>query len=415
MSRSPRANIRRLALGRLISVTGGAAAYTALMFTIWHRTHSATVQSVTLLLTFGVVGIAGPLAGALGDRFDRRKVMIWSEAGAAAIFGVMAFVTEPRWLIGLAFASALAESPFYSASRAAIPNLAERDEDIAWANSLISIGVNAGVAIGPVLGGLLVAAVGASWVFGLNAVSFLVSLAFTLSVRGRYSTARAEGHEEHRGIMAGLRFIARERVLRLVTLAWVVFLLGMGMGMVADAALAEAFGAGSTGFGLMIACWGTGSVLGSVLGRRLTRRTEPVAVVAGCAGVGAAGLAVGFSPTFAIVLGALFLMGTCDGLQVVAEQGLMQRRSPDAVRSRVLAAFDGVLSLGLAVAYLAAGPVLHMLGPKRVYAVGGAGALLAGLLLLPLLELRRETGGPGEAPGGPREVGEEATLPPPVV
>ena len=57
MSRSPRSNVRRLAIGRLISVTGGAAAYTALMFTVWNDTHSATWQSVALLLTFGVVGI----------------------------------------------------------------------------------------------------------------------------------------------------------------------------------------------------------------------------------------------------------------------------------------------------------------------------------------------------------------------
>ena len=72
MSRSPTSNLRRLANGRLISVTGGAPAYTALMFTVWNDTHSATWQSVALLLTFGVVGILSPLTGHLGDRFDRR-------------------------------------------------------------------------------------------------------------------------------------------------------------------------------------------------------------------------------------------------------------------------------------------------------------------------------------------------------
>ena len=77
MNRSPRSNVRRLAIGRLISVTGGAAAYTALNFTIWHETHSPKMQALSLLLTFGVAGILGPFAGALGDRFDRRKVMIW--------------------------------------------------------------------------------------------------------------------------------------------------------------------------------------------------------------------------------------------------------------------------------------------------------------------------------------------------
>jgi MFS family permease len=390
MSRSARANIRRLAVGRLISLTGGAAAYTALMFTIWHRTHSAGLQSLALLLTFGVSGIIGPVTGSLGDRFDRRKVMIWSEAVSAVIFAVMAFVSAPILLIALAFASAVADTPFFSASRAAIPNLAEREEDITWANSLISIGVHAGIAIGPVAGGLLLAVAGPSWVFAINAISFALSVVLTVSVRGSYTNPLREGQEEHTGVMAGARFIVRDRLLRLVTLAWLVFVLGMGMGMVADAPLAEAFRAGSVGFGLMIACWGSGSVLGALAGRRLTARTEPLAILMGCAGVGVAGLAIGFSPTFLLVLAALLAMGTCDGLQMVAEQGLMQRRSPDAVRSRVLAASDGVVSMGLAVAYLLAGPALHALGPKLVYAVGGVAALAAGAVLLPLLRSREE-------------------------
>ena len=53
------------------------------------------MQALSLLLTFGVAGFLGPFAGALGDRFDRRRVMIVSEAVAAAFFAVMAFVARP--------------------------------------------------------------------------------------------------------------------------------------------------------------------------------------------------------------------------------------------------------------------------------------------------------------------------------
>jgi hypothetical protein len=116
--------VRGFAAGRLISVTGGAAAYTALNFTVWHLTHSPGMQALSLLLTFGVAGILGPFAGALGDRFDRRRVMVISEAVAAVFFAAMFFATDPGVLIALAFGSALAELPFFSASRAAIPNLA---------------------------------------------------------------------------------------------------------------------------------------------------------------------------------------------------------------------------------------------------------------------------------------------------
>jgi MFS family permease len=391
MTRSPRSNVRRLAIGRLISVTGGAAAYTALMFTVWDKTHSATWQSVALLLTFGVVGILSPLTGHFGDRFDRRRVMMISETVAAGVFFAMAFVDAPKPLIALAFLSAMAESPFWSASAAAIPNLVEREEDIAWANSLLGLGRNAGIMIGPVIGGVLLTALGSPWVFAINGATFVVSVLVTISVKADYSREHsAAEQEEHQGIMAGLRFIWRDRPLRIMVIAWTVFLLGAGMGMVADAPLAEHFGAGSAGFGLLIACWGLGSVVGSLLGRKLTERTEPLWLMLGAVGIAVSGAGVFFAMTFPVVLISLLVMGVSDGITIVAEQGIMMRRSPDAVRSRVTAGFEALLSIGIAIAYIFAGPALKLLGAQGVYGVGGISAGVAAIILLPLLRVQRE-------------------------
>ncbi len=391
MSTASRSHIRRLALGRFISVTGGAAAYTALNFTIWHRTHNPWLQALSLLLTFGVTGMVGPFAGALGDHFDRRKVMIYSELVAAGFFFVMAlFVSAPLMLILFAFGSAVAESPFWAASRAATPNLAETPEDIAWANSLTGIGWSSGVALGPVVGGLLLAAVGPSWVFAINAVSFLVSVLLTVSVRGRYSDENtAEEIEEHKGLTAGMRWLFREPVLRRMVLAWFVFVLGMGMGMVADASLAEYFHAGSVGFGLLVTCWGAGAVLGNAAGRWLNPRREIQWLVWAALGIGIMALGIGFSPVFPFVLGCLLLFGTFDGMSIVAENGIIQRRTPDAVRSRAIAAFEATLSIGLACAYVAAAPLLHLFGPRVMYRIAGVGALSAFVLLVPLLKVAK--------------------------
>jgi MFS family permease len=390
---SARTRIRRLSVGRLISVTGGAAAYTALNFTVWERTHSPTMQALSLLLTFGVAGLLGPLTGALGDRFDRKHVMIWSEVVSAAFFFAMALAHAPMILIALAFGSAIAELPFFSASRSAIPNLVESEDQISWANSLVTMSVHAGIAVGPVLGGLLLIPFGASAVFALNAVTFCVSILLTLSVHGRFQEERPteQAHDEHRGMLAGLAYLWREPVLRRLSIAWFVFVLGMGMSMVADAPLAaETFRAGPIGFALLITCWGTGSVLGAGFGRFMNPRTEPVWLAIASFGIAAAAFGVGFAPVFAIALVCLLIMGTSDGMTMVAENGIMQRRTPDAVRSRTMAAFDAVLSLGLAIAYLLAGPVLSKLGPQPVYRLGGLSALVAAIALVPLVRLRRE-------------------------
>ncbi len=413
MTRSPKSNVRRLALGRMISVTGGAAAYTALNYTVWERTHSPYMQALSLLLTFGVAGLIGPFTGALGDRYNRRTVMIWSEAISAVFFAAMVFAKDPGVLIALAFGSAIAELPFFSASRAAIPNLVESEEDLSWANSLVSMGVHAGIAVGPVIGGGLVAILAAgespsadqlhmagAVVFGLNSISFLISLAVTLTVRGRFEEERStDPHPEHEGLLAGATYLFREPVLRRMAFAWLVFVLGMGMGMVADAPLAESFGTGGWGFGLLITCWGTGSVLGTVFGRWMNARTEPLWMVFGAAGVAVSAFGVGLFGLFPLVLLSLFVMGTSDGISIVAENGIMQRRTPDAVRSRTMAALEAVLSLGLALAYLAAGPVLRLVEAQSVYVIAGVFALGATLVLLPLVRLGADHGrttGPGD-------------------
>jgi MFS family permease len=408
-----RTRIRRLSVGRLISVTGGAAAYTALNFTVWERTHSPTMQALTLLLTFGVAGLLGSFAGALGDRFDRKRVMIWSEAISAAFFFGMALVHAPGTLILLAFGSAIAELPFFSASRAAIPNLVESEDQISWANSLVTMSVHAGIAVGPVVGGLLLVALGASTVFALNAITFCVSILLTLSVRGSFQadrTARADDGEEHVGILAGLVYLWREVVLRRLSIAWFVFVLGMGMSMVADAPLAASFGVGPVGFALLITCWGTGSVLGAGAGRFMNPRTEPVWLVVASFGIAAAAFGVGFARAFPVALVSLLIMGTADGMTMVAENGIMQRRTPDAVRSRTMAAFEAILSLGLVIAYLLAGPVLRAVGPQPVYRIGGLTALLAAIALAPLVRLRREPqrDQPEEVVSAPRYTSAEA-------
>src|SRR6478736_2442348 len=387
---SARTRIRRLAIGRLISITGGAAAYTALNFTVWERTHSPSMQALSLLLTFGVAGLLGSFAGALGDRFDRRDVMIWSEAISASFFVAMVFTHAPTTLIILAFGSAVAELPFFSASRAAIPNLVESEEQISWANGLVTMGVHAGIAVGPVLGGVLLIPFGASGVFALNALTFGVSLVLTLTVHGNFQedrTTQAASADGDASILAGLAFLWRERVLRRMAIAWFVFVLGMGMSMVADAPLAEFFGAGSIGFALLITCWGSGSVLGAACGRFMNARTEPVWLAVASFGIAAAAFGVGWAPALPVALVCLLIMGTCDGITMVAENGIMQRRTPDALRSRTMAAFEAVLSLGLAIAYILAGPVLRAVGPQPVYRIGGLTALVAALTLSPLIRL----------------------------
>jgi MFS family permease len=383
----PKTAVRRLAGARLISLTGGAAAFMALNFTIYQRTHSPTWVAAALFLTFGTTGFASAFTGALGDRFDRQRVMIASDVTAAAFFFAMSVAHAPWLLLTFAFLSAAAEAPFLSASSAAIPNLVEESQ-LGWANGMVALGRNAGIVVGPILGGVLVSSLGPGSVFAMNAVTFLASAALVASVRARFNVDHG-GSEEHQGLRAGFRFLVSDRVLRTVTLAWLAIVLGLGMTMVADVPLVEVFGAGSTGYGVLIACWGGGSIVGSLLGRLLTSRNEAPAAVISLLVVSGTSVVVGVSPRFALVLGAIFAMGMGDGTSLVAQQNIMQRRTPDAVRSRVSGAFDSVVHVGMALSYVVAGPAVAWLGARGIYVVGGGIALMGVVIALPLLRTGR--------------------------
>jgi MFS family permease len=378
-----RSAVRRVAAARLISVTGSEAAYTALLFVLYRRTASVAWVSAALLATFGTVGVLSPLAGSLGDRFDRRRVMIASDLAGAACFAALAIVRSPSALVMLAFLAAVTESPFLPASGAAIPNLASAD-DLAWANGTVFVGSNVGFLAGPFLGGALVAALGAGWVFRLNAASFVVSAVLVAGVRGSFS-GRRDDAQEHRGLRAGFRFVMRDRDLRTLTLAFAVFVLAVGSVLVAELPLVASFHRGSLGFGLMATFWGTGALAGALGARRLTVRTERTALVA-FSFVTAVGIgSIALLPSFSLILLALLVAGCSDGVVDVAAETLIQRRAPDAVRSRVSGAVDGVIHTVFAASFLFAGAVVLALGPRAAYAIAGAGCALTAVMLLPLL------------------------------
>ena len=384
----PRTAVRRLALGRAISVAGTFAAGTALVFTIYRETQSTAWISATMLLTWAVIGFFSPLAGALGDRFDRRRVMIVSESASALCWFAMAFVTQsPPVLLAIAFASSVVEVAYFPASSAAIPNVAG-EEHLSWANSLLSVGRYAGLTFGPIVGGLLVAVIGPEWVFAANGVSYLASVALTWSVRADFADPERdkEASEEHRGVLAGFRFVRRDRVLRLLALSFMVFIVGMATTLVADPVLADEFGTGSLGFGLISALWGAGTIVGVWLGRRITEESEGRWMLGCSVLVALTGFGVALSPWFGLVLFWMFAFGATDGPTQVIEQNLLQRRSPDVVRSRVMGAWETLMHGSLVVALVAGGWIVSVLGPRGAYAIGGVTGLVGAALLLPFLK-----------------------------
>jgi MFS family permease len=388
-----RSAVRRVAVARGISLTGSGAAFTVLAYIVYRLTgESAIWLSLTLLLTMGVQGLVQPFASWLGDRFDRRRVLVVSDLAAAAGFVGLAFARTPGQLVALATVTAVLESPVWAVAGASIPNLVD-EEHLPWANGQVAIGRHLGSFVGPLLGTQLVVLLAGdaaspdrllgagAFVFGLNTASFLFSAWLIGSTPGRFNDERAE-ESEHPGVRAGFHYAMSDPVLRAILIGWSVLLLGVGLILVAELPYADEFGKGAFGYGLISALWGGGAALGAVFAARwLTAQREPRTLLVSVLLGGLIMFAIGWSPVWIAALALMVTEGICEGFASVAEQGLLQRRTPDDVRSRVAGAVEAATLIALAISLTAGGPIVEALGPRAAYAIGGVMTVVAGLVM----------------------------------
>jgi len=182
----------------------------------------------------------------------------------------------------------------------------------------------------------------------------------------------------------------------------------MGLVQVSRVPLVESFGMEALALGVLDAAWGGGLLVGSISGRLLNARREPVTFVVGLAGVAAATTAIGVSPWFGPIVGFNFLIGLADSLDLIAGQGLRQRRTPDAVLSRVIAANSSMCVLAQMVGYGAAGVLVPVTGPQGVYLLCGAVVALSAAMCVPVIRLARATppalSSPADVPDAARHV-----------
>jgi MFS family permease len=366
---------RRLAVARLVSLSGGSAAYIALVAAIFRETGSALWVSAAIFSSVVASAASAPFAGWVGDRFDRRSVLITADLAAAVTsLAMAATASRAAALVVLLGVSSIAQAPFEPASAAALPNVVPED-DVPRANALVAATSSAGYLLGPLLGGGVLA-IGASpaMVFALDAATFVFSAAVVATIRRPFGRGSVE---DHPGALAGVRLLIQERALRLPVLAGMVSLLGIGIVDVASYPLSVDLGGGSAGYGAMTALLGGGGLLGAALAGRALR-AEPVRVLVVAFAAGAAGLALaGATPILVVTLIGMAVAGAGRGLGDVAEVTLIQARAADEVRSRVFAAQDGAAHIAFSVSAFTGGVLVTLAGARGAFAaatVCGVGA-----------------------------------------
>jgi MFS family permease len=311
----------------------------------------ALVPTATMLPVL-LVGIP---AGALADIFDRRRLLIGGQlwmmvcAGALAVMS-FADVVTPASLLALTFGLGIGSAATFPAFQAIQPDLVPAHE-FRQAFALGSMTFNVGRAVGPAIGGFVVALAGPGWVFLLNAVSFLAIVAVLVWWRRPVPEEQFPAETFSGAMRAGLRYAVHSPNLRGVLNRTALFCLpAAALQALLPIVARDRLGLSSGGYGVLLGCFGLGAASAAIVRPRLDERFDHDQLLFGSSLVLAAALVLEGISRVPWVIGVAMLAGGLAWATALTSTGVASFSAlPEWVRARGMGLYMLVLAGAIAI------------------------------------------------------------------
>ena len=390
-------NFRWFFFGQGVSQLGSWLQLIATSWLVYHLSGSAFMLGVAAFALQVPFLVLAPVAGVFVDRLDRRRLLIATNSiatlQASAMFTVVALgVVQPWQLIAGNLVLGLVNACDAPARQSILIQLVGGRQDLASAIALNSIMMNLARFVGPMIGGVLIAALGERWGFGANAVSYLAMLLALSRIPSVPRPASVTEESLFRELAAGARYAygflpARCALLLLTAAALTIGSYAALMPWFAR----EAFHGDSGTLGLLISAAGLGALSGMVYLALRSGIRGLFGLLARTVAIAGAGLVLfSFSSSLWLALPALYFVGLGLMLTAASTNTVLQSIVPDELRGRVASlyvmSFIGMTPLGA----LATGWIAEHIGPPHTMLICGlAGVAAAGIYRTQLGAIRR--------------------------
>lgn len=369
--------------GYLIQVVGAAWAMTELA-------RAADMVALVQTASISPMMLFALLAGAVADTYDRRKVALCSLAISILSASGLAIIAwcgmpSPALILLFTFLVGTGMALFAPAWQASVPEMVPMQR-LPAAISLNSISFNIARSFGPAIGGLIVAAAGATAAFIVTALFYLPMLGVQLLWRRKHEPPRLPPERLWRAVVSGTRYAVHSPAIR--TVLWRSLLIG-AFGCVLAALMPliarDLLGGDARTYGLSLGAFGVGAVLGAVsVGRTINRLGLEAGVRGSVAAMAIACLVIALSRHFWLTGGMLILAGAGWMMSVTILNIVIQTVAPRWVGGRALAAFQTAVAGGMALGSWGWGWLANLIavqGALLVAAVALAASLAVGLWL----------------------------------
>ncbi len=392
-------NFRLLLACDVISGSGNAVAIVAIPFAV--LSIGGTASDVGWVATASLVPMIAFLlvGGVAGDRFPRHKVMMAAnamQAAAQAVASILVLTGEAKvWqLMVLAAVRGTGLGFYYPASQGLLPQTVP-ESDRAQGNAIARTGRNTAGIGGASLGGILVGLAGPGWGLAVDAISFAIAAGLRAGMRFPAMPLAVKESTFHQLRVGWREFLARRWLWTIVAEFTLMTAVTSGTINVLGPVVADTRLGGARSWGLILAGYGVGAVLGGLVMMRL--RPQRMLLVASLAAGMFAVLLFALAAPVAVplIVAASLLVGLSSEVFMVNWVTTMQQEIPHDLMSR-LSSFDAFGSFALApVGVAVAGPLASAFGITSVLIAGGlviVGLTLAVVLLVPeVRQLRRRS------------------------
>ncbi|CAN5528867.1 MFS transporter [soil metagenome] len=328
-------------------------------------------QAVALL-------VLSPLGGVLADRWDRRRLLQYSQALAMVVATGLAVCTltgqVTAWQVLVSVVLTTAAATFDQPARQAlIPAMVPRTQ-LAQAFALINPSRELAVLAGPALAGVLIGIAGPGLMYAVDAGTYVV-LVVVLQLLHIAPLAGAGTHTSvWRQLADGAHFVRRRRIIwMLMSLDLSATLFG-AYRVVLPALCAKVFHVGPQGYGLLAAAPSAGALLATYTVFRVVGRTKLLGrvLLVSTVAYGLANIALAQAQVFVVAVLAGSLIGAFDAMATTIRHAAVQLETPDELRGRVSAIYQMSSRGGPALGDTLIGAVAGVLGPVTALTAGGA-------------------------------------------
>lgn len=344
----------------------------------------ALVQAATTLPMF----LLALPAGALADIIDRRKMLLSAQILGLAAAAVLAFLTlqsltTPWVLLAATFVLGIAAALSAPVFQAIVPELIDK-AGLPDAVALNSLGVNISRAIGPALGGVIVAMVGIPAVFALNALSVLAVLIVLFKWKRALTVHSLPPEHFFGALRAGYRYVRHSPAMRLVLIRTMgFFLFSSALWAMLPLVGRRELKLDAAGYGALLGCMGAGAIVGALLLKQIRKNVASNTISIWVTLLfAAATLALAMTPNAWLAGGVMFVAGLAWIGMLTTLNVAAQMASPGWVKARALAVYLLVLQGAMTGGSILWGTLASSAGVSRALIVAAIGLTLAILLAL---------------------------------